>query len=173
MRPTVALSLGNSLVIWAVLLGILALGIACQPSQPTISDAVEPAPGSMMAMENQADPGVFENSVLFGQSAAFTGPARQLGHDMKLGIEAAFHEQNQAGGVHGRELKLTTMDDFYEPDTAYANTRRLVRNEGVFALIGEVGTPTSRSASPLANAEGVPFVAPFTGAEFLRGPCPR
>ena len=170
MRPTVALSLGNSLVIWAVLLGIVALGIACQPSQPAISDAVEPAPGSMMAMENQADPGVFENSVLFGQSAAFTGPARQLGHDMKLGIEAAFHEQNQAGGVHGRELKLTTMDDFYEPDTAYANTRRLVRNEGVFALIGEVGTPTSRSASPLANAEGVPFVAPFTGAEFLRDP---
>ena len=124
----------------------------------------------MMAMEDMHDPGVFQDRVLFGQSAAFTGPAQQLGLDMMMGIQAAFHEQNQAGGVHGRQLSLTTMDDFYEPDSAYANTRRLIRNQGVFALIGEVGTPTSRSASPLANAEGVPFVAPFTGAEFLRDP---
>ena len=124
----------------------------------------------MMAMEDMGDPGVSQDRVLFGQSAAFTGPAGQLGLDMMLGIQAAFNEQNQAGGVHGRQLHLTTMDDFYEPDSAYANTRRLIRNQGVFALIGEVGTPTSRSASPLANAEGVPFVAPFSGAEFLRDP---
>ena len=170
MKPAGTLSQRNTLVIWLVLLGIVVLGIACRPSETTTTDAVEPASGSMMAMESEGDPGVYQDRVLFGQSAAFTGPAQQLGLDMKLGIEAAFHEQNQDGGVHGRRLTLITMDDFYEPDAAYANTRNLIRNEGVFALIGEVGTPTSRSASPLANAEGVPFVAPFTGAEFLRKP---
>ena len=170
MKLTGTVPSRTTLVIWLALLAVVASGIACQSSETTTTEAVEPASGSMMAMEDMQDPGVFQDRVLFGQSAAFTGPAQQLGLDMMLGIQAAFHEQNQAGGVHGRQLNLTTMDDFYEPDSAYANTRRLIRNQGVFALIGEVGTPTSRSASPLANAEGVPFVAPFTGAEFLRDP---
>ncbi len=123
-------------------------------------------PAVMMADEQLA--GITDGSVLFGQSAAFTGPSQELGIEMRLGIQAAFHEQNQAGGVHGRQLELTTVDDFYEPDSADLNTRRLINSEGVFALIGEVGTPTSRSASRLANSWGVPFVA-FTGAEMLRG----
>lgn len=65
-------------------------------------------------------------------------------------------------------LDLTTLDDQYDPHLAYGNTLNLINRERVFALIGEVGTPTSRSASPLANAEDVPFIAPFTGAGFLR-----
>ena len=109
-----------------------------------------------------------DDRILFGQSAAFSGPAQALGQGMRLGIQAAFHEQNQAGGVHGRMLELTTLDDQYEPHLAYGNTLNLINRERVFALIGEVGTPTSRSASPLANAEDVPFIAPFTGAGFLR-----
>ncbi|MYB77050.1 MAG: ABC transporter substrate-binding protein [Chloroflexi bacterium] len=113
-------------------------------------------------------PGVTESRVLFGQSAAFSGPAQALGQGMQLGIQAAFHEQNQKGGVHGRMLELTSLDDQYEPHLAYENTFKLINVQRVFALIGEVGTPTSRSASPLANAEGVPFIAPFTGAGFLR-----
>ena len=87
---------------------------------------------------------------------------------MRLGIEAAFHEANQEGGVHGRELQLKALNDGYETDFAASNTQRLIENERVFALIGAVGTPTSRAASPLAQAAGVPFLAPFTGAEFLR-----
>ncbi len=59
-------------------------------------------------------------------------------------------------------------DDGYEPDRAFANTQELINDEQVFALIGAVGTPTSRAVSPLAQREGVPFVAPFTGAQLLR-----
>ena len=116
------------------------------------------------------DPGISDSRIVFGQSAAFSGPAQALGNEMRLGIQAAFHEVNQAGGVHGRMLELVTLDDFYEPDSAYINTRQLINREGVFALIGEVGTPTSRSALPLAEAGGVPFIAPFTGDAFLREP---
>ena len=118
--------------------------------------------------EDHEDPGVSDDHVLFGQSAAFTGPAQELGNALRLGIEAAFHEANQAGGVHGRELKLKALDDGYETDFAASNTQQLIENERVFALIGAVGTPTSRAASPLAQTAGVPFLAPFTGAEFLR-----
>ena len=114
-------------------------------------------------------PGVSPTHVLFGQSAAFSGPARELGRNMRLGIEAAFHEAN-GGGIHGRRLELVTLDDAYEPEAAIANTVHLIEEHRVFALIGAVGTPTSRSATPVAAQAGVPYIAPFTGAEFLRDP---
>lgn len=151
--------------------GVLVLTTACSeaPSDdPTATPPETPPPTTESAVEGQASPGVFESRVVFGQSAAFTGPAQALGHAMRAGIEAAFHERNQAGGVHGRMLELVTKDDRYEPGFAYANTRDLIRKEKVFALIGEVGTPTSRSAARLVDSEAVPFLAPFTGAGFLR-----
>ncbi len=114
--------------------------------------------------------GVSDQRILFGQSAAFTGPARELGKSMRRGIQAAFAEANRQGGVHGRMLELLSLDDAYEPEAAIANTRQLIEQEGVFALIGAVGTPTSRSATPVAAAADVPYIAPFTGAAFLRQP---
>ena len=114
--------------------------------------------------------GVLSDSVLFGQSAAFSGPAQELGKNMRLGIEAAFAEANRNGGVAGRRLDLISLDDAYEPEAAVTNTQQLIESDGVFALIGEVGTPTSRSATPVAADAQVPFIAPFTGAEFLRDP---
>lgn len=112
--------------------------------------------------------GVSDEYILFGQSAAFTGPAQELGKNMRLGIESAFHEINQQGGVHGRKLKLLSLDDAYEPKVAIANTRRLIKEDQVFALIGAVGTPTSRSVIPIVMDANVPYIAPFTGAAFLR-----
>ena len=112
--------------------------------------------------------GVDDDSVTFGQSAAFSGPAQDLGIEMRRGIEMAFAEANDAGGVFGRTLELVTLDDAYEPEAAIANTMELIEEENVFALIGAVGTPTSRSAVPVAHAEDVPYIAPFTGAAFLR-----
>ena len=114
--------------------------------------------------------GVYPGRVRFGQSAAFSGPAQDLGNSLRLGIRAAFHEANEAGGVHRRRIELVSHDDAYEPEAAIANTHRLIRRDRVFALIGAVGTPTSRSAVPIAAAAGVPYIAPFTGAQFLRDP---
>ena len=112
--------------------------------------------------------GISDERILFGQSAAFSGPAQELGKNMRVGIEAAFQEANARGGVHGRQLTLLSLDDAYEPEAAIANTRRLIEQEGIFALIGAVGTPTSLSATPVAATAGVPYIAPFTGAAFLR-----
>ena len=115
-----------------------------------------------------SEPGVTDNLILFGQSAAFTGPAAELGTGMRLGIQAAFDEVNRNGGVNGRLLELTSVDDEYEPEMAIANTIHLINEEEGCALIGAVGTPTSRSAVPIIEDAGVPYIAPFTGANFLR-----
>lgn len=114
--------------------------------------------------------GVASDRILFGQSAALNGPASELGTEMRRGIEAAFAEANRSGGVLGRRLDLVSYDDRYEPEAAIANTKRLIYENGVFALIGAVGTPTSMAAEPIAREAQVPFIAPFTGAEFLRDP---
>lgn len=118
-------------------------------------------------------PGVTDERILFGQSAALGGPAVGLGTEMRRGILAAFEETNRAGGVFGRRLELRAYDDRYEPELAVTNTLRLIDEDGVFALIGAVGTPTSAAAEPIARAAGVPFIAPLTGAEFLRDPALR
>ena len=117
--------------------------------------------------EQSAAPGVFEDRILFGQSAAFEGPAKELGRSMQAGILAAFKEINDQGGVHGRRLELKSLNDFYEPGKAIANTRQLIE-EGVFALIGAVGTPTSKAVVPVTEENPIPYLAPMTGAEFLR-----
>ena len=115
-------------------------------------------------------PGVSDRTILFGQTAAIEGPAQALGIGMRLGIAAAFEEANRAGGVHGRQLRLITLNDSYEPEAAIENTNRLIAQENVFAMIGSVGTPTSRVSEPIATAAGVPFIGPFTGAGALREP---
>ncbi|MEM7121959.1 MAG: ABC transporter substrate-binding protein [Pseudomonadota bacterium] len=116
----------------------------------------------------RAESGVDDERILFGQSAALEGPAAALGRGMQTGILAAFNQVNLHGGVYGRRLELVTYDDGYEPEQAIINVNRLIDQDDVFALIGEVGTPTSSAVQPIATQRGVPFLAPFTGAAFLR-----
>ncbi len=112
--------------------------------------------------------GVGADAILFGQAAALEGPSSALGQGMRQGILAAFAEINAKGGVRGRKLKLVSRDDGYDPDRSVVATKKLIDEDKVFALIGAVGTPTSMATVPIAAAKGVPFIGPFTGAEFLR-----
>jgi ABC-type branched-subunit amino acid transport system substrate-binding protein len=114
--------------------------------------------------------GVSADTILFGQVAALEGPSSALGQGMRQGILAAFNEVNAKGGVHGRKLRLVSRDDGYDPDRSVVQTKRLIDEDNVFALIGAVGTPTAVATVPISNARGVPFIGPFTGAEFLRNP---
>ena len=114
--------------------------------------------------------GVSSDTILFGQAAALEGPSSALGQGMRQGILAAFAEINAKGGVHGRKLKLISRDDGYDPDRSAAQTTKLIEEDKVFALIGAVGTPTTSVTVPIAKARNVPFIGPFTGAEFLRAP---
>jgi branched-chain amino acid transport system substrate-binding protein len=117
-----------------------------------------------------AEDGVTADQVVFGQPAVLEGPASALGQGMRLGLQAAFEEQNQKGGVHGRKLKLVSVDDGYEPDKSIVAVKKLIDEDRVFSLIGPVGTPTANAAQPVAQAAKVPYIGPFTGVMFLRDP---
>ena len=69
--------------------------------------------------------GVTDNEVLLGISAPFTGSAKELGNQMKIGLETAFNLVNDAGGVHGRQLRLVAGDDGYEPARAAETMKEL------------------------------------------------
>ena len=113
-----------------------------------------------------------DNRILLGQSAAFSGPAMQLGTQFHAGARLYFDQLSGKGGVNGRTVEIRQMDDGYEPDRCASNTEKLIQGD-VFALFGYVGTPTSIAALPMASAARVPFFAPFTGAMALREPFKR
>jgi len=109
------------------------------------------------------------NKIILGQSAAFSGPAAELGIQFHQGAKIWFDQVNAQGGVAGKTIEIKTLDDGYEPDRCVANTQKLI-GEDVFALFGYIGTPTSLAALPLLTKAQVPFIAPFTGAMGLREP---
>ena len=113
-----------------------------------------------------------ESKIILGQSAAFSGPAAQLGIQFYRGARVYFDQVNAQGGVGKRLIEIRNLDDGYEPDRCAENTRKLIA-EDVFALFGYIGTPTSLAALPLATKDKLPFIAPFTGAMALRDPFNR
>lgn len=129
--------------------------------------------GALWASQAAADPGVTPNKIVLGQAAVFSGPAAQLGIQMRNGIKAYLDHVNAAGGVHGRKIELVTEDDRYEPSVAPAASRKLIEEHKVFALLGYVGTPTGVAHLPVVTQAKVPLVGMFTGAEALRVPFNR
>jgi branched-chain amino acid transport system substrate-binding protein len=117
--------------------------------------------------------GVTAERILLGQSVALTGPAAELGIQMRNGAKTYFDHINAQGGVHGRKIELLTLDDGYEPTRTAPNTKKLIEEHKVFALFGYVGTPTSSAALPIFTEAKVPFFGAFTGAELLRQPFNR
>ena len=117
--------------------------------------------------------GVAPNRILLGQAAVFSGPAAQLGIQMRNGIKAYLDHVNEKGGIHGRRIELVTEDDRYEPSVAPSATKKLLEEHKVFALLGYVGTPTGAAHLPVVTQAKVPLVGMFTGAEILRDPFNR
>jgi ABC-type branched-subunit amino acid transport system substrate-binding protein len=120
-----------------------------------------------------AENGVTPNRIVLGQAAVLSGPAAQLGIQMRNGIKAYLDYVNEKGGVHGRKIELVSEDDKYEQALAPGASRKLIEEHKVFALIGYVGTPTGVAHLPVVTQAKVPLVGMFTGAEALRAPFNR
>ena len=120
-----------------------------------------------------AEPGVTSTQITIGMSTALNGAASFLGTSFKAGVDAYLNAVNEAGGVNGRKIKLIAYDDGYEPKNAVTNTAKLIKEDGVFGLLGNVGTPTALEIRKMLDDEKVFLFAPFTGAESLRKPVDR
>jgi len=139
---------------------VIAPSSAAAATAPT-APVVVAAPGPQVR-------GVTDREIRFGMAAPFSGPAKELGRQMKLGIDAAFNRVNEAGGVEGRSLKLFAADDGYEPTRTPDAMKQLYDRDQVFGIIGNVGTPTAVVAVPFALERRMLFFGAFTGANVLR-----
>ena len=127
-------------------------------------------PFAAMHQPALAERGVTADTVLLGHSGALSGPLAELNREYLSGATLYFDDLNGRGGVHGRRIALLTVDDEYNPEKAAENVRKLIEDEGVFALFGCFGTGPSAKMIPLASRARVPFFAPYTGADMLREP---
>jgi ABC-type branched-subunit amino acid transport system substrate-binding protein len=139
--------------------------VAAAPRQATATNV---APLLSPSVSGPGPQGVTDKEIRLGMSAPLSGPAKELGRQMKLGIETAFNVANEAGGVNGRQLRLIAADDGYEPGRTAEVMRQLYEQEQVFCIVGNVGTPTAAVALPYALEHRMLFYGAFTGAPLLR-----
>ena len=103
-----------------------------------------------------------------GQSAPLTGGNAKFGNDIRDGANAWFASVNAKGGVQGRSIEMVTLDDKNDRAQAKINTAVLLESHNPVALFGYASATLSLDAIPLAEARGVPFFAPFSGANPVR-----
>ena len=112
--------------------------------------------------------GVTKTNILIGQSSPFSGSNKELGDDIREGLQAYFKRTNEAGGVNGRTLELIALDDANDAKRSGENARILIEQRGVLALIGYASATLSLPALPFVEKSKIAFVGPFTGAEPMR-----
>jgi branched-chain amino acid transport system substrate-binding protein len=111
-----------------------------------------------------ATPGVHPGRIVLGQSAKLSGTGgTQAGVQYRDGLLLAFNAANAAGGVNGRRIELLSLDDGNKGDAAAANTRSLIDQHRVFALVGYTFTAPVKAALPMVRESSIPFIAPYTG----------
>jgi len=141
-------------------------------AQTTVAVATPTVAPSVPLGNLPAVRGITDKEIRFGIVAPFSGPARELGRQMKLGIDTAFNRINDTGGVNGRMLRLLAADDGYEPGRTLEAMKVLYDKDQVFGYIGNVGTPTAAVAIPFALERRTLFFGAFTGANILRNDPP-
>ena len=114
-------------------------------------------------------PKTYDNTKInLGASLPLSGINQELGKEVVEGANTYFSHINATNGVHGKKIHLIFYDDKYEPQNTLKNIQTLINKDHVFSLFGFVGTPTTKKVFPIVVDTNIPFVAPYTGASFLR-----
>jgi branched-chain amino acid transport system substrate-binding protein len=124
----------------------------------------------MSAPEVAARTGVTDSEIVLGCSNSFSGPLAFTGEQAtKYGVDLYVKVVNDAGGIHGRKIRTIYYDDGYRPQQAVANTKKLVEQDGIFAVIAPQGTPPVMATLEYLEEQRVPLLFPFQGSPVTRG----
>jgi branched-chain amino acid transport system substrate-binding protein len=113
--------------------------------------------------EKKYDPGASDTEIKLGQTMPYSGP---LSAFATLGrAEMAYYRMvNDQGGVNGRKIRMISLDDGYSPPKTLEQTRKLIEEEGVLAIVGSLGTPTNSAIQKYLNGRKVPQIFLASGA---------
>jgi ABC-type branched-subunit amino acid transport system substrate-binding protein len=117
-----------------------------------------------------AEQGVTDTEIALGCSNSFSGPLAFTGEQAtKFGVDLYFKVINDGGGILGRKVRTAYYDDGYKPQEAAANTKKLVEQDKIFAVIAPQGTPPVMATLEYLEEQKVPLLFPFQGSPVARG----
>lgn len=149
------------------------------PTSPPVAGATSlptappNAPAPTTAAEEPltaSDVGVTADTILFGMTAAQTGPVATIGAPLAHGLQAYFNYINAQGGVNGRQIKLIVEDDQYTPANTVAAVKKLVESDHIFALVRPLGTAQTAAVLDYTQEKGVPVVGIASGSSLWSTP---
>jgi branched-chain amino acid transport system substrate-binding protein len=114
-----------------------------------------------------------QDAAKVGMSGPFSGGLSLLGQSVRDGVEVAFAEINEQGGVSGRKLQFIAEDDGYEPMRTIASARKLVEQDKVVALLAVTGTAPSAALLPFVTESKTPMLFPYAFSHSLTTPVKR
>lgn len=117
----------------------------------------------------EASPGITDDAIKFGSSFPQSGIFAAFA-EIAAGWQAQFDTINGEGGIGGRQIEVSSLDDEYQPANTTRNMQSLVEEEGVFGLYSMVGTPNNLAIQPEQNASCVPNLFTATGAPQMSTP---
>ncbi|HET9252317.1 MAG TPA: ABC transporter substrate-binding protein [Candidatus Eisenbacteria bacterium] len=101
-----------------------------------------------------------ENEIVIGEYGSLTGPTATFGISTKNGIELFLDNMNAAGGIGGTKVRVIVEDDQSRPEEAATAVSKLIDQDGVVAVLGEVASSRSMAAAPICQSAGVPMITP-------------
>ena len=117
--------------------------------------------------------GVTDTEIVLGTHTDLSGAIAILGVDGANGERMRFDEVNEAGGIHGRKIRLIIEDSQYQVPKAIQAANKLINRDKVFAIVLAIGTPTNNAVLTQQMEAGVPNVFPITGARSMVEPFHR
>ena len=125
------------------------------------------------AFTASAEVGITDTEIVIGSHMDLSGPIAGWGTQAKLGMEMRAKECNDAGGIHGRKIRLVIEDSAYDPKKAIMVTNKLISRDKVFAFVGNMGSPTAGATKPLISRKKIPQLFPITAASLFFDPYDR
>jgi len=142
-----------------LLAALAVLAAACEKkTQPAPSG--EGGPQAAQGHEAAGGAPVDANTILLGQVGSLTGGQATFGVSTRNGIELAINEANAAGGVKGKKLALRVYDNQSKPEEAAQAATRLITQDKVVLILGDVASSNSLAMAEKAQAAGVPMITP-------------
>src|SRR5260370_8764551 len=112
--------------------------------------------------EKAYGPGASDTEIKLGQSTPLSGPASAFGAGAGRAVVGFFEMLNEQGGINGRKISFTQLDNAYSAPKAIEQSRRLVEDVGVLAEVGTIGTVPNAAIQKFLNSKHVPhpFITP-------------
>ncbi|MBT6504975.1 MAG: ABC transporter substrate-binding protein [Deltaproteobacteria bacterium] len=123
--------------------------------------------------DDKGEVGITDTEIVIGSHQDLSGPIAGWGVQTKMGLELKVKEINDAGGIHGRKIRLVVEDNAYNPAQAITVTNKMINKDKVFMFIGNMGSPTAGATKPIISKKKIPQMFPLTAASLFFEPYDR